>query len=242
MNDNSPAITLSDVFVCRGGRQVLRGLTFSVPSGQIVGLIGPSGCGKTTLMRTIVGVQANVSGTVTVLDQPAGVAARRGQVGYMTQDASVYADLTVSENLSYFAALLNVRSDRIDDVLRSIRLDDMADALVSELSGGQRARVSLAVALLAQPPLLVLDEPTVSLDPSVRAELWTEFARLADAGAALLVSSHVMDEARRCDQLILMRDGQVLATGSPADLIARTGADDVEGAFLHLVANRGEGK
>lgn len=236
----APAVQLSDVSVRRGGRQVLREITFSVPRGQVVGLIGPSGCGKTTLMRTIVGVQANVEGTLSVLDRPAGVASRLGQVGYMTQDASVYGDLTVVENLSYFAALLGFGSDRVGNVLRAVRLDDMARVVVDQLSGGQRARVSLAIALLADPPLLILDEPTVGLDPALRAELWVEFGRLAAAGASVIVSSHVMDEAKRCDRLLLMRDGRVLAAGSPTELMVRTGTDDVEGAFLQLVAGRGD--
>jgi ABC-2 type transport system ATP-binding protein len=237
---SSPVVDLSDVWVRRGGRQVIRGVTVSVPRGRVVGLIGPSGCGKTTLMRTIVGVQANVEGTIIVLGRRAGAASRLGQVGYMTQDASVYGDLTVSDNLAYFAALLRLGPDRVSDVLGSVHLDDMARVPVDELSGGQRARVSLAIALLADPPLLVLDEPTVGLDPALRAELWKEFERLADAGTAVIVSSHVMDEARRCDRLVLMRDGQILAVGSPTELMNRTGTGDVEAAFLHLVAERGD--
>ncbi len=237
---SSPAVTLSGVSVRRGGRLVLQDLSLSVPSGVIVGLIGPSGCGKTTLMRTMIGLQANVAGIVDVLDLPAGVAARQGEVGYMTQDPSVYGDLTVGENLSYFAALLNLGPERVSEVMGSVSLADMSDAVVADLSGGQRARVSLAVALLADPPLLVLDEPTVGLDPALRTELWAEFARLAATGTTVVVSSHVMDEASRCDQLILMRDGRVLATGSPTELIARTGSVDVEEAFLRLVADRGD--
>lgn len=233
----SPVIQLDNLSVRRGGKEVLRNLSCRVPQGSIVGLIGPSGCGKTTLMRAIVGVQANVSGTATVLGMPAGAASKLGQVGYMTQDPSVYEDLSVIENLSYFGKLLGVSAERTAEVLDAVRLGPMANSQVDQLSGGQRARVSLAVAMLGSPELLVLDEPTVGLDPSLRQELWSEFANLAAQGTTLLVSSHVMDEASRCDTLLLMRDGQVLASGSPADLMSQTRTGTVEEAFLYLISN-----
>jgi ABC-2 type transport system ATP-binding protein len=232
----SPAVRFEGVSVNRGGRPVLRDLSFDLPHGLVVGLIGPSGCGKTTLMRSIVGVQRGVEGSAVVLDRPAGEASRRGQVGYMTQDASVYGDLSVVENLEYFAKLLAVTTPRVEELLQTVRLEDVASVLVDRLSGGQRARVSLAVAMLNQPPLLVLDEPTVGLDPALREELWRHFAEIASQGSTLLVSSHVMDEASRCDQLLLMRAGRILAKDSPQDLMARTGTDTVEAAFLSLVA------
>lgn len=235
-----PAVELHGVSVRRGAKEVLRDINISVEPGRVVGLVGPSGCGKTTLMRTIVGVQANVKGTVNVLGRPAGVASSRGQVGYMTQDGSVYGDLTVLENLSYFSKILGIGTDRIDAVLESVSLSKLAGSLVDDLSGGQRARVSLAVALLSEPALLVLDEPTVGLDPVLRTELWHEFTQLALQGTTLVISSHVMDEARRCDSLILMRDGQVLAEGSPADLMTRTNTESVELAFLDIVARRAD--
>jgi len=238
---SSPAtgavVHLEGVSVRRGDNVVLHDVSCDVQRGTVVGLIGPSGCGKTTLMRTIVGVQANVSGTVTVLGQPAGEASKLGQVGYMTQDPSVYGDLSVTENLVYFARLVGVGADRVRHVIGSVHLDDVASAIVDRLSGGQRARVSLAVAMLGQPALLVLDEPTVGLDPSLRQELWNEFSNLASQGSTLLVSSHVMDEASRCDILFLMREGRILATGSPDDLMSRTGTNTVEEAFLDLVAS-----
>lgn len=229
------AVTLRDVSVERGGRIVLGPLDLDLPSGVITGIIGPSGCGKSTLMRAIVGVQERVTGTIDVLGEPAGVASRQGQVGYVTQDPSVYDDLTARENLAYFAGLLGVGNGRIDDAIAAVRLDDVAQHRVEDLSGGQRARVSLAVALLNGPPLLVLDEPTVGLDPVLRRELWGQFAELAAAGRSLLVTSHVMDEANRCDWLVLLRDGRVLACGSPPELLARTGTATVEDAFLALV-------
>ena len=213
-------------------------MNVSVPAGQVVGIIGPSGCGKSTMMRAIVGVQANVSGAIEVLGDPAGAASRRGDVGYLTQDPSVYDELSIRENLMYFGGLLGVGSERIDTVLADVRLDDFQQQRVDNLSGGQRARVSLAIALLNEPPLLVLDEPTVGLDPVLRHELWAQFAEIAAVGSTLLVSSHVMDEATRCDRLILLRNGQVLAEGSPSDLLDRTATDSVEQAFLSLVADQ----
>jgi len=215
---------------------VLPGLTVDVARGAVTGLLGPSGCGKSTLMRAIVGVQLVDGGTVEVLGTPAGTPALRGRVGYVTQAPSVYADLTVRENLDYFARILAAAEGRVDAVIETVGLAPDAGRVVSELSGGQRARVSLATALLNEPPVLVLDEPTVGLDPLLRRDLWDAFHRLADAGVTLLVSSHVMDEAERCDRLILMRDGAILAADTPAALLERTGALDVEGAFLALVS------
>lgn len=231
------AVRLDSVSVRRGGQLVLSDISCVMGSGQIVGLIGPSGCGKTTLMRTLVGVQANVRGDVVVLGRPAGQAARRGEVGYMTQDAAVYEDLSPVENLGYFARLVGVEVGRVGDVLDEVDLRDRASVPVGRLSGGQRARVSLAVALLNEPPLLVLDEPTVGLDPVLRNELWEKFSELARRGATLVVSSHVMDEAERCDHLLFMRNGTMLATGTPDELKATTGTTNVEAAFLHLIGS-----
>jgi ABC-2 type transport system ATP-binding protein len=236
---SDPAIAISQLRVVRGGREVLRSLDLAIEPGCITGLLGPSGCGKTTLMRAIVGVQVVAAGTVTVLGTPAGNPALRTRVAYVTQAPSVYDDLTVEANLVYFARLYRAPDERIGAAITSVGLDDHRAKLVRNLSGGQRARASLATALLAQPEVLVLDEPTVGLDPVLRAELWETFHRLAAAGATLLVSSHVMDEAERCDRLVLMRDGAILAHCSPAELLERTGARDVEDAFLRLV-ERGE--
>ena len=223
--------------VIRGGRLVLPDLTIDVPRGAVTGLLGPSGCGKSTLMRAIVGVQVVDGGTVEVLGTPAGTPALRGRVGYVTQAPSVYADLTVRENLDYFARILGAARGRVDAVIETVGLGPDAGRVVGQLSGGQRARVSLATALLNEPPVLVLDEPTVGLDPLLRRDLWAAFHRLAETGVTLLVSSHVMDEAERCDWLILMRDGAVLAADTPAALLERTGARDIEGAFLALVSD-----
>jgi ABC-2 type transport system ATP-binding protein len=229
------AIELDGVAVRRGDRDVLHGLTAQVPSGQVVGLLGPSGCGKTTLMRCIVGVQAHVRGTVVVLGRPAGAPELRPEVGYVTQAPAVYADLTVKQNLQYFARLVRGPTTAVDEVIESVGLAPHAGNRVGTLSGGERARASLATALLGRPRLLVLDEPTVGLDPVLRQELWAMFRSLADSGVTLLVSSHVMDEASRCDRLLLMRAGRLLADEAPTELLARTGTADLEQAFLRLV-------
>ena len=222
----------------RGGRhgvEVITGMDLDLPAGRLIGLLGPSGSGKTTLMRAIVGVQEVAAGTVDVLGRPAGSPELRHRVGYVTQAPSVYTDLTVVENLRYFARLLGATGDDVARSLRDVDLTALAGRRVGVLSGGELSRVSLAVALLASPELLVLDEPTVGLDPVLRRDLWQLFRGLRDRGVSLLVSSHVMDEAARCDRLVLLRDGRVLADATLADLLARTGADDVEGAFLTLV-------
>jgi ABC-2 type transport system ATP-binding protein len=229
------AIAIEGLRVRRGRTDVLHGLDLRIPRGQVVGLLGPSGCGKTTLMRAVVGVQKVKSGTVTVLGQPAGTAALRHRVGYVTQAASVYDDLTIRQNLDYFRRVLGAGRADVDRAITATDLDEHSGRLVSTLSGGQLSRVSLAAALLGSPDLLVLDEPTVGLDPLLRVELWALFHRLAEAGTSLLVSSHVMDEASRCDRLILMREGAVLADATPAELLAETGAVDAEGAFLALL-------
>jgi ABC-2 type transport system ATP-binding protein len=233
------AIAVNALRVVRGGRPVLHEVGLEVPAGRITGLLGPSGCGKSTLMRSIVGVQVVASGTVTVLGQPAGSKGLRARVGYVTQAPSVYQDLTVEQNLRYFAGVLGAGRGEVDLVVETVSLGEYAGSRVDRLSGGQRARVSLATALLNSPELLVLDEPTVGLDPLLRRELWSTFRSLADRGVTLLVSSHVMDEADRCDRIVLMRDGRVLADDGREELLRRTGAGDVEQAFLAIVEREG---
>lgn len=229
------AVVARGLCVTRGGSPVLRDLDFEVAAGSVTGLLGPSGCGKTTLMRAVIGTQRITGGAVEVLGEPAAATALRHRVGYVSQAPSVYDDLTVRENLRFFARVLGVPRERVDACVATVALDDHADRVVARLSGGQRSRVSLAVALLGEPDLLVLDEPTVGLDPVLRVELWGTFHRLAEEGAAVLVSSHVMDEAARCDRLLLMREGRLLADDAPGELLRRTGAADVEHAFLSLV-------
>jgi ABC-2 type transport system ATP-binding protein len=234
-NATTSAVAAHGLSVRRGGRTVLRELDFVLRAGEVTGLLGPSGCGKSTLMRVLAGVQARVTGDVEVLGEPAGSAGLRHRIGYQTQAASVYDDLSVSENLRFFARVLGLPAAEVDRVLEAVDLAGQADQVVASLSGGQRGRASLGVALLGSPDLLILDEPTVGLDPVLREELWGLFHALADEGAAVLVSSHVMDEAERCDRLLLMRDGVLLADGTPDDIKQKAGADDVEHAFLALV-------
>ncbi|GAA3389868.1 ABC transporter ATP-binding protein [Cryptosporangium minutisporangium] len=229
------AIAVRDLVVDRGKRRVLHGVSFTTSPGTVVGLLGPSGCGKTTFMRCLVGVQKIGSGTVTVLGQPAGSASLRHRVGYLTQAPSVYADLTVRQNARYFASVLGVSGTAADQAIVDVGLATHADQLVGALSGGQHARASLACALLSRPEVLVLDEPTVGQDPVLREELWAQFHALARAGTTLVVSSHVMDEAGRCDRLLLMRDGRFVADDPPAALRAATGTDDLEEAFLRII-------
>jgi ABC-2 type transport system ATP-binding protein len=229
------AVLVEALRVDRGGHTALDSVDLRVPAGSVTGLLGPSGCGKSTLMRSVVGVQRITSGTVTVLGSPAGSPSLRRRVGYVTQAPSVYDDLTVAENLHFFARVLDVSPDRVAEVVDRVDLRRHLGQVVRTLSGGERSRVSLGVALLGGPDVLVLDEPTVGLDPVLRRELWGTFHELARAGAAVLVSSHVMDEAERCDRLLLMRAGSVIADDTPAGLLERTGTADVESAFLALV-------
>ena len=232
----SSAVEATDLHVERRGKEVLHGLTFTVPAGRITGLLGPSGCGKSTLLRSVVGVQAGVRGSLTVLGRPAGDPGLRRRIGYVTQSPAVYTDLTVRRNLQYFADVVGAASHRVDEVLADVDLTQAAGARVDRLSGGQQARVSLATALLAEPELLVLDEPTVGLDPVLRRDLWLLFRSLAERGRTLVVSSHVMDEASRCDRLLLLRDGHLVADDTLDGVLRRTGAADVEQAFLTLAS------
>jgi ABC-2 type transport system ATP-binding protein len=229
------AVEVHDLRVDRGLVRAVDHVSFAIHAGEVTGLLGPSGCGKSTLMRAIVGVQVLTSGTVTVLGAPAGSRGLRDRVGYVTQAASVYDDLTVLENLRFFARVLGVPGREVDRCVEAVDLTGQRDQVVGRLSGGQRSRVSLAVALLGEPEVLVLDEPTVGLDPVLRRDLWAGFHDLADRGTAVLVSSHVMDEAERCDRLLLMRNGALIADETPAQLLRRTDTEDVEDAFLALV-------
>ncbi|MCX4780221.1 ABC transporter ATP-binding protein [Streptomyces sp. NBC_01264] len=248
MNNQAAAAVHADGLTVRRGtgrspRTVLDGLAFDVPRGRITGLLGPSGCGKSTLMRAVVGTQAHVTGTLDVLGHPAGHPGLRSRIGYVTQAPSVYDDLTVRQNLDYFAAILapgraaaERRRETVTRAIADVDLSTHTTSLAGNLSGGQRSRVSLAVALLGSPELLVLDEPTVGLDPVLRRDLWNLFHDIAATrGATLLVSSHVMDEAERCHDLLLMREGRILAQDTPEALRTRTHTDTVEEGFLRLV-------
>jgi ABC-2 type transport system ATP-binding protein len=231
------AITVDKLIVDRGRSRVLDEVSFTAAAGSVTGLLGPSGSGKTTLMRAIVGLQKIRSGTVSVLGLPAGTARLRYRVGYVTQDPSVFGDLTIQQNARYFAALYRTGQQAADQAVTDVGLADIKDRLVDTLSGGQHARVSLACALVARPSLLVLDEPTVGLDPVLRRDLWWQFHELAKAGTTVLISSHVMDEANRCQRLLLLREGKLLADDTPDGLRSKTGADNLEDAFLQLIVD-----
>lgn len=235
MNNVATAVEVSELRVRRGTTDVFTGLDLTIPRGQITGLLGPSGCGKTTLMRSVVGVQKVAGGTVSVLGEPAGSSGLRRRVAYDTQSASVYGDLTIHQNLRYFARLIDAPRSDVDRVIDQVGLSEQRHQTIESLSGGQENRVSLAVAMLGSPEVIVLDEPTVGLDPLLRGELWTMFRALADGGATLIVSSHVMDEALRCDRLVLMREGRIIADTTPARLLDETGTTDPDAAFLALV-------
>jgi ABC-2 type transport system ATP-binding protein len=228
------AIEVQHLRVERGGNLVIPELDVTIPSGSVTGLLGPSGCGKTTLIRCMAGIQVTERGQVTVLGQPAGTAVNRARVAYVTQSSSVYPDLTVRQNLDYFAALCGSSEADVERALEQVGLTDRGGSLTGELSGGQRTRVSLAAALLGDPDVYLLDEPTVGLDPVLRRDLWKLFNELAAHGRTLLVSSHVMDEAGRCDRVLLMRDGELIADATPDELRSAAGTNDLEQAFLVL--------
>jgi ABC-2 type transport system ATP-binding protein len=234
------AVEVRDLVVRRGGREVLKAIGFTIEQGSVTGLLGPSGCGKSTLMRSLVGVQQLTSGSVQAFGEEAGGKSLRHRIGYVTQAASVYDDLTVAENLRFFAQVLGVDRTQVDEAIDAVDLRSHADQVVGQLSGGQRSRASLAVALLGNPDLLVLDEPTVGLDPVLRRDLWKLFHEIAEKGAAVFVSSHVMDEADRCDRLMLMRDGRIIADDTPDRIREKTRTDDIESAFLALVEETGD--
>jgi len=232
------AIEVADLVVSRGGKRVLHGINCTVKPGTVTGLLGPSGSGKTTFMRAVVGVQKIESGEVRVLGEPAGSPALRPKLGYVTQAPSIYADLTVRENARYFASLYGIGSKEADQSVVDVGLGEAAGQLVNTLSGGQRARASLACALVSKPSMLVLDEPTVGQDPVLRHELWQRFHALAEAGTTLLVSSHGMDEAGRCDRLLLSREGLLIADDTPDGVRRKTGTQDLEQAFLQMILER----
>ena len=231
-------VEVRSLSVTRGRVRAVVDASLDLPSGSITGLLGPSGSGKTTLMRSLVGSQIIYDGSISIHGNPAGTAAIRSDIGYMSQMPALYADLTVGENLAYFGRVLNVASQRVGEVVAQVEITHRLSSLVGSLSGGESNRVSLAVALLNSPRLLILDEPTVGLDPLLRRSLWRLFRALADGGSTLLVSSHVMDEAEHCDRLVLMRQGAILFEGSQEELKALAGAVDIEQAFIALAGEQ----
>lgn len=235
--DVDSAVAARGLHVTRGKTAILRGLDFTIAAGRITGLLGPSGSGKTTLMRAVMGVQALTSGSVQVLGRPAGHPELRHRVGYVSQSPSVYPDLTVEANVRYFGAMHRKGRAEAAEAIAAVGLDPQARQKTGDLSGGELSRVSLACALVARPSLLVLDEPTVGLDPVLRADLWDRFRSMAGSGTTLLVSSHVMEEAAHCESLLLLREGRLLAQLTPLELSLRGRSTDLEQAFLHIIRN-----
>jgi ABC-2 type transport system ATP-binding protein len=234
-NGTAPAVDIEHLRVVRGKRAALQDFSVQIAQGSITGLLGPSGCGKTTLIRCIVGTQVVTSGKVTVLGHPAGSAPLRHRVGYLPQDPTIYSDLRIVDNVRYFASLYGFDARAADEAIDRVGLSDHRTAVCGNLSGGQRTRVSLACALVCRPALLVLDEPTVGLDPVLRVDLWEQFTELARGGTTLLVSSHVMDEAEHCGDLLLMREGGLVAHITPTQLREDTGCTSLEDAFLSII-------
>ena len=233
---NAPAVEARDVRKRFGEVTALDGLSLTIAAGEIYGLLGPNGSGKTTLIRALAGLVRPDAGEVRVFGATPRAAVAGGAIGYMTQAPALYGELSVEENLRFFAALEGVAdvAGRIEDALRHVELIDRRGTIVGSLSGGLKTRVSLAATLLHQPRLLLLDEPTVGVDPALRREFWQHFRSLANGGMTILISSHVMDEAARCDRLGLVRAGRLLAEGSATELIRSAGTADLESAFLAL--------
>ncbi len=230
-----PVVQARDLHKHFGSIRAVDGLSLSVRAGEIYGLLGPNGSGKTTLIRLLIGLLRPTSGSASVLGCPMPDKSTLARVGYMTQASALYDDLSVRENVEFFAQMCGGASrERVNEAVALVDLQGRASSLVRTLSGGMKQRASLACALVHQPPLLLLDEPTVGVDPQLRASFWSYFRRLADEGATLLVSSHVMDEAERCDRLGFMREGKLLAEGSTGELRAQAGAATLEEAFLRF--------
>lgn len=246
MNADTPAIAI-DCVQFRYGRLgprrrdaplVLKDISLSVSAGDILCLLGPSGCGKTTLVNLIMGVDVPTSGTVRVLGEVAPFRTARACVGFMPQDDALYEDITAEENLRFFGALYGVKGERLarrmDELFAFVRLEAHRKKLVHDYSGGMKRRLSLAVALVHEPSVLVLDEPTVGLDPEHRRYIWNHLEALAAQGCAIVVTTHVMDEAERCARIAMIREGRLIADAPPADILARTGTSTLEEAFLAL--------
>ena len=238
---NAIAIRANGLTKSFGRVRALDGLSLQIRTGEILGLIGPNGAGKSTFIRTVAGLVAPDDGEITVLGQRPGRTVA-SSLGYMTQSAALYEDLSVRENIAFFGRVYGVSSGearrRGDTLLALLRLSDQDDRPVHELSGGQRQLANLACSMVHDPPILLLDEPTVGIDPELRQHLWREFAVLRDAGVTILVTTHVMDEADRCDRIAFVADGRVLDVGTAHELRTRANAQTIEAAFLHL---RGEG-
>ena len=231
----SSAISITGLTVIREGNTILKDFDLEIKAGKILGLLGPSGSGKTTIMRSVAGLQRLTGGSIKVMGIPAGDKALRTRVSYSTQDASIYRDLTCSENIDYFSSLQGNSPATTDEILELVDLGKNRKQLAVTLSGGERARLALATALVGKPEILILDEPTVGLDPLLRRELWRLFHRFTAEGKTLIVSSHMMQEADHCDELVLLRGGSILAKGTPAQLRQEAGLENMDSVFIALV-------
>lgn len=229
-------IDVRDVAKKFGDNPVLKQISLQLPVGQIMGLIGPSGAGKTTLVKAILGMEKVDAGTTTVLGTPMPNRKVMQRIGYMAQSDALYEDLTARENIRFFAELMSVPKTKlamaIDHVAQVVNLTDALDRRVSAYSGGMKRRLSLAIALVQDPELLILDEPTVGIDPDLRQQIWTELYQLKSQGKSILVTTHVMDEAERCDYLMLIREGIALAQGTPQQLEKDYAVTTIEQVFL----------
>ena len=246
MTESQPVIDAQDIVFSYGSREVLKGLTLTVQPGEIFGMLGANGSGKTTLIRILVGTLKPDAGSIRVLGEPPSSRLAR-QVGYMPQLSALYEELSIRENLDFFGRMYSMsdKSERIAAVEDAIRIVDMwerRDDSILDLSGGMRQRVSLAISLVHRPALLLLDEPTVGLDPDLRATFWERFREMADSGTTMLLSSHTMDDAVHCDRLAFLRDGQMIAVGTPQELREATGdaTASLEDAFIYFL-RRAEG-
>ncbi|MDR1604856.1 MAG: ABC transporter ATP-binding protein [Gracilibacteraceae bacterium] len=237
-------IALENVDLFFGSNQVLRRVDLRIPQGAVCGLLGPSGCGKTTSVKVAAGILRASAGRAFVLGQPMPDLALMARIGYMAQSDALYLNLTAAENIEFFGALYGLRSRelrrRAEEVMDMVKLSADLKKPVRLYSGGMKRRLSLALAVLHHPPVLILDEPTVGIDPLLRQDIWLRLHEMAREGVTILVTTHVMDEAEKCDRLAMMREGLLLATGTPAEICALAGADSIERAFLRLSATRGE--
>lgn len=232
------AIRVADLNVSFGKKQILADIGLEVAKGEIFGLIGPSGAGKTTLVKVIVGMEKGDSGNVTVLDKRMPNLGVIANIGYMAQSDALYIDLTAKENMEFFAALYSLkgtkRKERIAYAAKLVNLEGELNKQVSDYSGGMKRRLSLAISMLQDPDVLILDEPTVGIDPELRKSIWEELDMLKGEGKCILVTTHVMDEAEKCDRLAMVRDGKIIAVGTPAELEAKTATGKLEDAFLQF--------
>ncbi|WP_010197557.1 heme ABC exporter ATP-binding protein CcmA [Bacillus sp. m3-13] len=233
---NNEVCKVSNLSISFGKQEVLKDINLSISKGEIFGFLGPSGAGKTTLVKAIAGLQPINNGEVEVLTRKMPTLSLSEKIGYMAQSDALYQDLTAQENLQFFSSLYKLnridRKKRIHEVMELVNLSEHLNKPVQQFSGGMKRRLSLAISLLHNPEILILDEPTVGIDPLLRKSIWQELKALSKAGTTVLVTTHVMDEAQKCDRLAMIREGELLAVGSTEELQRKTGTTSMEDAFL----------